>query len=308
MVTIDDQNPVSPDGHYRWDGHSWQHIQVALLCQTCGAGLMSSSASTSVRCGACGSQAEMRRCPACSVTVHVPSGLRGQRVRCMSCGASFGWTRWQAGPVTAGEAARSYPLPPEELADQSRRIVGGIVIAAAGLPPLAQGVGCKLEFTQRCVLLYARIAGGGYEIRTTLEYSEIEFLGVGGAGAQSTTTGGGWVGGGFGLVGMASGILFATAMNALTERTHTWVETVVHLRATGARELVLEHSVMSPTSLQVSLAPVFERLNAAEVTASSTPSEADPLARLERLVELHRSGALSDDEFEQTKRRMLDEI
>jgi DNA-directed RNA polymerase subunit RPC12/RpoP len=315
-VEVGEQEHRSPDGHYRWDGQAWLPVEVAVICQTCGAGLTTASGSTSMHCHRCGSKAELRRCASCSTTVHVPSALVGKTVTCRSCGRPASWSRWQAGPVTAGEASAEYMIPQAQVADPDRRIVEGIVVAAAGIPPFTQSIGCKLEFNQDCVLIHAYLVGGGYQVEATLAYDEVEFLGVGGVGATSTTTGGGWIGGGFGLEGMAAGILFASAMNLLTERTHTSVETIVHLRATGARELVMLHSVLTPTVLQVCLAGVFERLPGVRPLSPVTgvrqddaaASMADPVDRLERLARLHRTGALSDEEFERAKQATLEAL
>lgn len=122
-------------------------------------------------------------------------------------------------------------------------------------------------------------------------------------------TGGGYVGGGSGLVGAAEGMAIASVLNALTTRTQ--VISVIAVLSTKYEGFFLcqQHT---PEELRHYLAPVFLRARqlggqrSAEVDQgqpSSGPS--DLVETLERLVRLHQAGALTDDEFRQAKAQAL---
>jgi hypothetical protein len=124
-------------------------------------------------------------------------------------------------------------------------------------------------------------------------YADVRQLEIGGPGAVRRNAGM-W---GFGVVGIAA----ATAVNRAT--TKTTINTNVHLVTSTAEYMFLSH-VYGVQALQTSLAPVFTRMRAAADSPSAAPSAAlsDELTNLARL---HESGALSDDEFQQAKAKLL---
>ena len=71
-------------------------------------------------------------------------------------------------------------------------------------------------------------------------------------GPGAVTTGGGFIGGGFGVVGAAVGIAIATALNALT--TKTSLVTFIRL-AEPQRELFVHYGILEPGALRVELSP-----------------------------------------------------
>lgn len=123
---------------------------------------------------------------------------------------------------------------------------------------------------------------------------ELDFSGPG-----SYTTGGGFVGGGFGVEGAAKGILIASVVNSLTTRKH--VKTVIRIRAKGLAAF-FEHNRWTPEQLTMSLAEVLDVVNAADTNAVVGSDLAD---QLERLASLHGRGLIDNEEYLAAKRHLL---
>jgi hypothetical protein len=142
----------------------------------------------------------------------------------------------------------------------------------------------------------------------TISYADVRSLSVGGRGATTTTKGGGWIGGGFGVQGAIEGALMAGILNKMTTRSKTSIETLIHLNA-GSQDLVLLNEQMAPMVLQTRLSPVFARMEDAhrveEVRPPEAATAADPIAQLERLAVLRDKGIVSPEEFETTKAALL---
>jgi hypothetical protein len=222
-------------------------------------------------CASCGMEWRFLQCGGCKTPSIVAKGddFRWKCPRCPRVNGYLGsWSTAAAAGAEGGLVAHRQPDPAR---------VWGSVIAAAGFPPLAAGIGCRVEFGSDDVIIWAVMASMDDQQIATVTYAETGFLRIGGRGAMTSTRGGGWFGGGFGPVGMAEGVLFATAMNALTRRTMTSVETIVHLNA-GVRELMFLSSQETPEVLQVRLAPVFNRLGDVKQRALSKATQtADPV-------------------------------
>jgi hypothetical protein len=131
------------------------------------------------------------------------------------------------------------------------------------------------------------------------------------SGPGSFTTGGGFVGGGFGLMGAAEGMAIAGVLNALTTRTR--VVSVIGLLSAHYEGFFLcrEHGL---DELRRLLAPVFLRarqINGGASGVESAQSSADGpelVAVLERLTALHGAGALTDEEFKRAKAHALGSV
>ena len=279
--------------------------QAAVLCVECGAGVAVASGSTEFTCIGCGSGYLLRRCPSCSQPGLCPASLAGEPLKCPKCGQSVAYAAWDRRPVTAGVYASASPVPPE-YADPDLRVVIGEVWLATGFPRLTRGASCQLQFqaTQILVLIAGATKG---DVVASIPWSEVRTLEVTGAGAITKTTGGGVVGGGFGLKGFVEGALIATAINALTRRTSTTIETFMKVNA-GSREVMLLNTLLTPDMLRVRLAPAFARLAAARGADGVKPDvspagQVDRLTRLKMLAELRDSGVLDQAEFQSEKAR-----
>jgi hypothetical protein len=141
----------------------------------------------------------------------------------------------------------------------------------------------------------------------TVVYEDITAIEIGGPGKRQT--GGGFVGGGFGLEGAAEGMLVASALNMLTTRTK--IDTVICLQ-TKTAELFLHSGDTAPDALRMRLSPVFTRLRQQHVASTSSEGAASDgpqrniAERLAQLADLHARGALNDYEFSAAKAKLLE--
>lgn len=125
-----------------------------------------------------------------------------------------------------------------------------------------------------------------------IPYLEIVDIVINGPG--SITTGGGFIGGGFGVEGALEGMAVGLILNRLTSRTkiHTFIALVTHLG-----ELHLHYGNMEPSALRIALSEVFTALRRLDPTWLHT--------RLKRLEAHHIQKLLSDGDFERLKQRLL---
>jgi len=125
------------------------------------------------------------------------------------------------------------------------------------------------------------------------------------AGPGAYTTGGGWIGGGFGLEGALQGAVTAQVLNTLTTKKH--VSTIIRI-STRDTVAVFECDTVIPEQLQLSL-PSDTQAAAARRSGSPASgaqfSHDDLVDRLERLAALRDAGALTDAEFDRAKQHLL---
>lgn len=127
-------------------------------------------------------------------------------------------------------------------------------------------------------------------------------------GAGVITKGTRIMGGGFGIVGAATGMLAASAINTLTAR--TGIDTVIHLQ-TPAVELYLYYGSEVPAALRRTLSPVFLRLRQAEgrsAAAMPAPAEDHVVDRLHKLANLLDRGLIEPEEFARLKADLMGRI
>ncbi len=124
-----------------------------------------------------------------------------------------------------------------------------IVLGGAGLGAV-EGETVQLEFTNRAISV-----SGADQTKIELALAEVADVVVSGPGTVST--GGGFVGGGFGVAGALEGIGMATILNAISTRTkiHTFIGLI-----TNVGELHVHYSGLEPGALRMALAPVFASL------------------------------------------------
>lgn len=120
------------------------------------------------------------------------------------------------------------------------------------------------------------------------------------------TRGGGFFGGGFGLLGALQGMVVASLLNSLT--TKTSVNSVVRISGVKGETLLHIAGVM-PQELRTMFAPavnaVAARKSGVAVTSGTPALSGDVLERLERLAALREQGHLTDDEFTAAKQQLL---
>lgn len=122
--------------------------------------------------------------------------------------------------------------------------------------------------------------------------AELAELNISGPG--SVTSGGGFIGGGFGVDGALEGMAVATVLNLLTTKTkvHTFLTLIANFG-----ELHLHYSGMEPSALRMALAPVYVRLR-----------RLDPIwqeSRLKVLQTQHATGLLTSEDLDAAKNRLF---
>ena len=170
------------------------------------------------------------------------------------------------------------------------------------------GLGFDPEQNSRWDLIFGRdqVVLRGPQ-RRDFDWSELVTIGVEGAGQVKKGTR--WRGFGFGLQGALEGALLASALHAMTSTTS--IDTVIVLQFTTA-EAFLHYDELTPVALRRRLAPAFLRLRetrpSEEPTTVETPAQEEHWTeRLQKLVQLHRSGALDASEFAVLKARLIAE-
>ena len=282
--------------------------QCAIPCFSCRESLDVNPVDTAYACS-CGAQNAMRLCPNCSRVVHIPTSLMGKTVKCLSCGKQNRWPQWESHPLSAARYAEIISLQRHQ-----ERTITGATVAAEGFPPLAPGIGCRLEFADDAIIVSARMTASEYNQTAAVALGDVRLLRVEGRGAITTTS---MRGGGAGRAAAMAAYatvpgagLLAAAVPSLRAKRTTTIETIVHLNA-GARELMMVTSQATPQVLQVRLAPVFKRIDELQaitanqpsnLSVSSSPSVADELAKLAKLRD---DGVLSAEEFSSSKARLL---
>ena len=160
------------------------------------------------------------------------------------------------------------------------------VLGSAGYPLIA-GDAIELHFNHSSVAV-SNPEGPEFEI-PYLELAEISITGPGGV-----KSGGGFVGGGFGVEGAVQGMAVALVLNTLTTKTkiHTFISLI-----TNVGELHLHYSQLEPSALRIGLAEVFTKLR--RLDAAWTQS------RLGVLQVRHDAKEISDEMYDSLKKRLL---
>lgn len=145
--------------------------------------------------------------------------------------------------------------------------------------PIAAGDSTTLSFESERLSI-RRTDGASFSV----PYIELASIEISGPGTLSS--GGGFVGGGFGVEGALEGMAVAAVLNALT--TKSKIHTFVSL-TTNIGELHFHYGAMEPSALRIALASVYAILR-----------RLDPTWRQERIASLQSAqihGDLSEAEF-----------
>jgi hypothetical protein len=145
------------------------------------------------------------------------------------------------------------------------------------------------------------------KVLAEVPYSQIEDVEIGGPGLVKT--GGGFVGGGFGVTGAVEGMAIAAVLNALTTRTS--IKTVVRIQGTGC-ELFLLNTRLTPEQLRIAMSRplgIIRSARAAEAAGgarhgahATSPSPVEELSKLAGMLE---KGLLTREEFDLMKAKLL---
>ena len=153
----------------------------------------------------------------------------------------------------------------------------------------------------------AVLPSGRTDALIEVPYSEIEAVDIGGPGLVKS--GGGFVGGGFGVTGAVEGLAIAAVLNAMTTRTK--VKTVVRIQGTGC-ELFLLNMKTEPEALRIKLSRSLGAIREAQATRAGTQRHdasrpASLVRELGKLASMLENGLLTREEFELLKTRLITE-
>jgi hypothetical protein len=168
------------------------------------------------------------------------------------------------------------------------------------------GAGVPLKTYEKSTLIVSRkgfsIGQGGSSIWTQT-FEGLNGIQITGEGLYQT--GGGWIGGGFGISGALQGAAFASVMNALTTRTHNDCYFRFVYPGTDATFQVLSHT---PRDLEIALSGVrnwLETRNPVSISSAQVISSTSRVEQLEKLHQLFEKGILSEAEYKAEKQRIL---
>jgi predicted RNA-binding Zn-ribbon protein involved in translation (DUF1610 family) len=286
-----------------WDGLSRQKLpasgsveQVRLPCPSCGRLSQVYADATKFVCPYCDAYFDLERCRHCGSPIQVKLGQK--RGLCPWCGLLH--KRRTLDTPTAAEMGAQLERQGVALEtdDPDRRILTGCTVIGGYGHEMTAGSRINLRFEADGIHLV--VPAGETSV---ISYDSVRSLDIEGRGV--IRSGGGFMGGGFGAKGAVEGMLVASVLNSMTSKTQ--IETIISLR-TRDWQLFLFWGQEPPDVLRRALAPVFGRLEAAreETAAQAMPSANSLASELAKLDELHRSGALSSEEFQAAKRRMIE--
>lgn len=269
-----------------------------LVCPSCKRAISVRSDLSSYTCSECSKRIEVASCPGCRTAVQwvIAKGQKGVCPFCKHVGRVGRGALSSATVRDAVESSARLGMTPDSW-DAESRIFPGLVVLG--------GYGHSLPEKGRCTVAFAVdeivVCGlSGEPMTAQYDGASIE---VGGPGA--ITRGGGFFGGGFGAKGAAEGMLVASVLNSVTTKTE--FQTVVGI-TTSNWQLILLSDRTTPDRLRIELAPVFGRIRSHHTAAAKpTSGHSDDLAgQIARLADLHRSGALTEEEFANAKQRLID--
>lgn len=281
---------------------------VRVLCLKCDAISEVPSKATGWQCDSCSNYTYIILCKSCGNSFQSDSIGRGSKYTCRHCKSVIKVSFFGVEPTgTAVQLHQTLARQGMNLGDVSEPevntenlpemfIEGCIVVGGYG-HHIVNGLPVIMIVLEGC-LKFQSIQG---ELYNSIEINDIVNVNIGGPGA--TTTGGGFIGGGFGLAGALEGILVSTALNSLTTKTR--ITTIVQITAPSS-EYIIVNSLMTPIQLDIALSPVLGRLRARDSVRKSLEYPVAGLTtQLNKLVQLYQNGTLSEAEFVAAKAKLL---
>ena len=171
-------------------------------------------------------------------------------------------------------------------------VIGGFVLLGSSGFDIESGATCSVLTLLDGVDVRAEIGGSRV---VTIPYAEIVGVDI---ADKTTVTGGGYIGVGSGLLGIAQAQVEAKLLNRLTTKTHIKTDVTIAARA---GELHLRHDAIVADDLRRWLSSLFTRARAAGYPHG--PERNSQHSDLERLAELRAKGLLTDEEFELARQR-----
>jgi hypothetical protein len=205
---------------WQGEGRNRRHVDlVEAQCLRCGTNQNVASENSSFRCS-CGHSHTFFRCAQCEATFEC-GGIGNPCPYCLSVhrdGQVTVWT-WAEDQTRHPERVSMQPAwtPTVETPfDVDRRTLHNFTLAAAGGSHIQAKANCNIVFARDVITIYAT----GTHVMTSLEesvrYEDVVALQVTGTTTRKSAR---VIGGGFGVVGAAEGMLAAAVINSLTTRT-----------------------------------------------------------------------------------------
>ena len=272
--------------------------QVVVVCMACMCSGPISAESTGMDCTACRNSSDFIHCPHCRWPLLIFRGA--PTMTCPGCG-----TRTDAplrNAQSAPATAVSYFQGLIAVSPDSSEVAvhpACTAIAAWGMP---FHPGTLVSLAATASELHLTPIGVG-ERPVVWWLSDVIALTFDGPGR--VTTGRRFWGGGFDLVGAAEGILAAELLNRLTSK--TTVNSFITAETDG-HGVILHTSRLTPQQLRFTFAGATHRVNArlrAGVASAQKEPEPGIAEQLERLHSLHRDGALTADEYQRAKDKVI---
>lgn len=134
--------------------------------------------------------------------------------------------------------------------------------------------------------------------------ADVVSFSVEGMGEVEVTSGGGFIGGGFGVGGMLTGVLMASALNAISTTRRRFVDTKAEL-TTHSASYRFRHQSCEPDGVATRLTPLRVFASRASRTPQHIAALPDAIDQLKRLGELKAAGVITAEDFETAKSRLL---
>jgi hypothetical protein len=182
--------------------------------------------------------------------------------------------------------------------DPDKRTLGGFTIIGGN----GYDIPVKSVCSVNCTPTDVRIVIAGQHDGLAIPYEALTALELSG-GAQ--TSGGRFMGGGFGATAAIEGMVIASVLNSLSRK--TTINTVLRV-ATGQGELFLHHGSVTPATMRNTFSPLFTRFEASRVATVARAPADDPASQLERLTRLRDAGALTEAEFQAARTPLVSRL
>jgi hypothetical protein len=266
-------------------------------CPSCNLWLSLKARQERLRCP-CGYEGFFVGCQSCPVFIIVPERTGGRStawITCGLCGHRNGSKYNRIIPSsTAGQVSANQIDLGLVINDPGCSTLGHNILIGAVHLDLPVRSPILLCVSSECLTLNAWLGAKGWQV-SRIPLSSVTNVQVGGPGLIQT--GGGFIGGGFGITGALEGMAVASVLNSLTTRSR--VETIVSVTAM-ATSFVLLHTIFSPAEVEIRLLPLTSAVNRNSQSPAVLPATSpatDPAMRLRQLAELRDAGLLTADEY-----------
>jgi hypothetical protein len=265
---------------------------VDIPCIVCSTIAHLRAGATELTCARCDGLYTFRACAQCGAVDQVgpKSALRG-RWHCRFC-ARDNLVQQRTTPTLSAQV-RFDELESHGMTrlDPDVRLVTGFTHFGGTGFPIEPGSLCSVVSSSDGVVVTAE-RRDDKRFAAVIPYGDLTSLELEG-GAR--TTGGGFIGGGFGAGAAVEGMVAASILNAASRRTK--VNSVMRI-GTRQEEVLLHHGKLTPVQIRRDLSPLFTRYEAAKHSGRAQAAQHDPIAQLERLAKLREVGAITEEEFQ----------